>query len=81
MATKQKRPRDPNQLAKLIVDIVTGETPDDSTDDADEGKDPAAVALGRKGGLKGGKARANSLSAKKRSEIARLAAQARWKKS
>lgn len=78
--TKPKRPRDPNQLAKLIVDIVTGETPDDSTDAADEGKDPAAVALGRKGGLKGGAARAKKLTAKQRSEIAKKAAKARWKK-
>lgn len=81
MAKTPKRPRDPNQLAKLIVDIVTGEIPVEPKSSADEGKDPAAVALGRKGGLKGGKARADSLSAKKRSEIARLAAQARWKKS
>lgn len=83
MATKSKRPRDTNQLAKLILDIATGETetPVEPENSADEGKDPAAVALGRKGGLKGGKARADSLSPKKRSEIARLAAQARWKKS
>lgn len=47
---------------------------------ATEGKNPAAVALGRLGGLKGGKARADALSAKKRSEIARKAAQARWKR-
>jgi hypothetical protein len=71
-----KRPRDPNQLAKLITDIATGETRDIKTDD---GKDPAAVALGRKGGLKGGKARAATLSAKKRRDIARKAAKARWK--
>lgn len=76
--TKPKRPRDPNQLAKLIVDIVTGETPDDSTDAADEGKDPAAVALGRKGGLKGGKARAAALTPEARAEIAKNAARKRW---
>lgn len=46
---------------------------------AEEGKNPAAVALGRLGGLKGGAARARSLSAKKRSEIAKKAARARWK--
>lgn len=45
--TKPKRPRDPNQRAKLIADIATGEVDDI---DPDEGKDPAAVALGRKGG-------------------------------
>lgn len=72
-----KRPRDPNQLAKLIADIATGEVQDTKTDD---GKDPAAVSLGRRGGLKGGKARAKSLSAKKRQEIARKAAKSRWKK-
>jgi hypothetical protein len=46
-----KRPRDPNQLAKSIIDIATGEKPDN---DPDVGKDAAAVSLGRKGGLKGG---------------------------
>jgi len=75
--TKPKHPRDPNQLAKLIVDIATGEVEEAKTDD---GKDPAAVALGRKGGLKGGKARAESLTPKKRSAIAKKAAKARWQK-
>jgi hypothetical protein len=74
---KPKRPRDANQLAKLIVDMATGEAPPDTTVD---GKDPAAVALGRKGGLKGGKARAESLSAKRRAEISKKAAAARWKR-
>lgn len=74
---KPKRPRDPNQLAKLIADIATGEAKDKNPD---EGKNPAAVALGRLGGLKGGKARAKSLSAKKRKEIAKKAAKSRWKK-
>jgi hypothetical protein len=77
MATKPKRPRDANQLAKLIADIATGETDEVKTDD---GKNPAAVALGRKGGLKGGKARAESLTAKERSAIAKKAAATRWKK-
>lgn len=71
------RPRDPNQLAKLIVDMATGAAPPDTK--TDDGKNPAAVALGRLGGLKGGDARAKSLSGKKRKEIARLAAKARWK--
>jgi hypothetical protein len=71
-----KRPRDANQLAKSIVDIATGDAPAP----ADDGKDPAAVALGRKGGLKGGKARAASLSKKRRAEIAKKAASARWKR-
>lgn len=77
MAKNPRRPRDTNQLAKLIADIATGEVTETKTDD---GKDPAAVALGRKGGLKGGAARAKKLTAEKRSEIAKRAAQARWKK-
>lgn len=71
----RKRPRDPNQLAKLIVDIATGEVEDTPPDD---GKDPAAVALGRKGGLKGGKARAAKMTPEQRVESARRAARARW---
>ena len=71
---KQKRPRDPNQLAKFIVDIATGEKTE-----GESGKDPAAVALGRKGGLKGGNARRGALSDKRRAEIAKKAALARWK--
>jgi len=70
-----KRPRDPNQLAKLIVDIATGERADD---DPNAGKDPAAVALGRKGGMKGGKARAAALTGERRTEIAKKAAAKRW---
>lgn len=73
-----KRPRDPNQLAKLIVDMATGDMPLDTK--TDDGKNPAAVALGRLGGLKGGKARAKSLSRKRRSEIAKAAADSRWTK-
>ena len=75
----KKRPRDVSQLAKLVVDISTGETEDAEPEPEDEGKNPAAVALGRLGGKKGGKARADKLTAKQRSEIARKAAQARWK--
>lgn len=70
-----KRPRDPNELARQIVDEATGEAP---PFDPDEGKDPAAVALGRKGGLKGGRARAAKMTADERSEAARKAAQVRW---
>lgn len=79
MATKPKRPRDTNQLAKSIVDIATGEAEDEAKNPPDDGKDPAAVALGRKGGLKGGKARAAKMTKEARSEAARKAAQARWK--
>lgn len=74
----RKRPRDPNQLGKLIVDLATGEAKDP---DPDEGKSAAAVELGRKGGLKGGKARAAKMTPEERSESARRAAQARWKAS
>lgn len=75
---KVKRPADINQRAKSIVDLATGgavETPQEV-----DALKAAAAALGRKGGLKGGKARAKSLSAKRRSEIAKKAAAARWKK-
>lgn len=75
MAKKVKLPADVNRKAKAIVDLVTGEIPETS-----DGKNAAAVALGRLGGLKGGKARAESLSAKKRSEIAKKAAAKRWSK-
>ena len=74
--TKPKRPRDANQLAKFIADVAAGEVELPKTED---GKDPGAVALGRKGGLKGGAARAKKLTAEKRSEIAKKAAKARWK--
>lgn len=79
MANRRKKitPRDVNQLAKSIVDATTG---DDATKPADDGKNPAAVALGRLGGLKGGKARAEKLSKARRSEIAKRAAAARWGK-
>jgi len=76
-SSKSKRPRDPNQLAKSIVDIATGQTSDEKPDD---GKDPAAVSLGRRGGLKGGKARAERLTQEERKAIAAKAARARWKK-
>jgi hypothetical protein len=71
----RKRPSDPNEMAKQIVDEATGDAP---PFDPDAGKDPAAVALGRKGGLKGGKARASKMTAEERSEAARRAARARW---
>lgn len=76
-SSKPKRPRDANQLAKRIVDLSTGEAEDKPVDD---GKDPAAVALGRRGGLIGGKARAAKLSKKKRQDIAKKAAKARWER-
>ena len=75
----QKRPRDLNQLAKSIVDDATGDAPNQAETLPPE-KNPAAVELGRMGGLKGGKARAAKLSAERRSEIAREAASARWQR-
>jgi len=75
--TPKKRPRDPLQLAKLIGDIATGQV----EDKVEDGRDTAAVELGRKGGLVGGKARAKSLSPEKRSEIAKKAAAKRWRAS
>jgi hypothetical protein len=72
-----KRKRDTNQLAKQIVAISTGESLDEASDN---GKNPAAVALGRLGGLKGGKARSLALSPEKRKEIAKKAANKRWRK-
>jgi len=71
-----KRPRDPNQLAKLIVDIATGEA-----EDTVSAKKRAVDVRGRSGGAVGGKARATTLTPAERSDIARLAAQARWKKN
>jgi hypothetical protein len=74
------RPRDPVQLGKLIGDILTGQVEDRAPDmPIDPAKDPAAVALGRKGGLKGGRARADSLTPSERSSIARNAAKKRWR--
>lgn len=75
MPKRSSKPRDVNQIAASILHAVeTGNVP--STLD---GKNPFAVALGRRGGLKGGKARAASLTSTRRKEIAQQAAQARWK--
>lgn len=76
MPNRSRTHRDVNQAAYSIVQRATApkKPPDDS-----EGKNPAAVALGRLGGLKGGKARARSLSKKRRAEIATKAAKSRWK--
>lgn len=75
MATKRlPRPRDPVQLGKLIADIATGQV----VDAVDDGKDAASSELGRLGGLKGGRARADKLTPQRRREIARAAAQARY---
>ena len=73
MTKAPKRPRDPNQLAKLIVDIATG----DQTETLPQPKDEAAQSMGRKGGV----ARAVVVTPERRAEIARKAAAARWKRT
>jgi hypothetical protein len=75
-----KRPRDPAQLAKLMIDIASGEVDDREPEPSLDGKDAAAVSLGRRGGRKGGKARAAKLTAEQRTAIAKNAAKARWNK-
>ncbi len=76
MAKKSGKPRDTNSLAAAIVRQATD--PEDQGDDPYEGKNPAAVELGRLGGQKGGRARAEKLTADERSAIAKRAAAARW---
>jgi hypothetical protein len=71
----EKRAADVNARAVMIAKIATGELSDDVPTPESEGKNPAAVALGRMGG----KARAAGMSAKKRREIAKKAAKARWR--
>ena len=78
MPRHPQRPRDLNQRAFQIVQETTGQA--EPRPDPDEGKDPAAVALGRKGGQKGGKARAENMTTAERREAARKAARARWSK-
>lgn len=75
MTKKHKRPKDTNQLVKIITDLATNQ---EQEPDINNGKNPAAVELGRLGVLKGGKARAKKLTAKKRTEIAINAAKKRW---
>ena len=73
-----KKLRDVNQIAHAIVRLGTSEQAE--PEPAPDGKNPAAVALGKLGGRKGGLARAKNLSKKRRQEIARLAARSRWSK-
>ena len=77
--TRPTRPRDMNQLAKRIVDLSVGEETEEET--VEREKNPHAVALGRLGGQRGGKVRAERLTPAKRSEIARAAAKSRWNKN
>ncbi len=76
MAKHPKRPRDLNQWAKRMVDLATGSATEPVAPPSM--KNPAAVELGRLGGLKGGKARAAALSPQKRKRIAKKAAKKRW---
>jgi hypothetical protein len=75
MPNVPKRPRDPNQLAKAIVDIATGQAQPDV-----DMEPSGASKFARLGGLKGGKARAEKLTPAQRQEIAQKAAAARWRK-
>jgi hypothetical protein len=76
MGKKKGKKFDLNELAAFIVDKATDENPPEQI----ETKNPAAVALGRLGGKKGGKARAEKLTPEQRKEIAQKAAKARWGK-
>lgn len=73
----KRPPRDPNELAKYILDVTTGEAEKIEPPK----KNPHAQALSRLGASKGGQARAKNLSAKKRREIARKAAKKRWSRT
>ena len=73
---KTRMPRDPNQRAKAVVDLATGQRSPEPV----RGKDPAAIARGHLGGIKGGAARAAKMTPAERSESARRAAKARWAK-
>lgn len=75
MTEHRKRPRDPAQLAKMVVDIATGEVEDRQPTPEEQGKDPNATALGSKGGH----TRAKGMTAERRKEIAQQAARARWR--
>lgn len=75
MPKRSRMPRDPNQLAKAVVDFATRQREPDAPAPA---KDPAAVELGRKGGLIGGKRRAANMTPEERADSARKAALARW---
>jgi len=79
MPKRSRKPRlpDPNEMAFGVLQAITGELPPDTP--ADAGKNPAAVALGRLGGLKGGPARKKALTKAQRTAAAKKAAAARWR--
>jgi hypothetical protein len=76
MPKRSSKQKDTQQLARSVLDAIVP----DAEPKAEKTKNPAAVALGRLGGLVGGKARAANMSAEKRAEIARQAAKTRWQK-
>jgi hypothetical protein len=84
MRKRSSKAEDVNEAAFRVVQEATGQAPktDPGAEKKDDGppKNPAAVALGKLGGAKGGPARAKALSKKRRAEIARKAARARWKR-
>jgi hypothetical protein len=86
-SSKKSRPSDISQLARAIVEETTGESlahqglPKQPPQKPSRKKNPAAVALGKLGGKKGGKARAKKLTPEQRKAIAQKAARARWSKS
>lgn len=87
MPDRSSKPsRDANQAARRAIDLLTESEPAPTEEEErpakpEREKDPAAVSLGRRGGLKGGKARAEKMTAEERSEVARKAAGARWGRS
>ena len=82
MPNRSRKPKlpDPNTTAFGIVQAISGEPPTEAASPPADGKDPAAVALGRKGGLKGGPARAKAMTKKQRTAAAKKAAAVRWGK-
>ncbi len=81
--SSKKKKLDINELASTVANQATNPKPEESVEESkpeDEGKNPAAVALGRLGGKKGGPARAKKMTPEERSEAASKAAKARWKK-
>jgi hypothetical protein len=79
-SSKRKRPVDINQLAKSIVDDSTDDEPEQTEETEAEARHHAAVVLGRKGGLKGGKVTSGKLSPEERKLKAKKAAEARWER-
>ena len=77
--SSKTKPAEPQQIARRVLDTLVPDA--EPPKKPEKEKNPAAVALGKLGGLKGGKARAESLTAKQRSEIAKKAAAKRWTKS